>query len=381
MEVKKYDWIDALRGYAISLVVMIHTSQLLSGKAFHFKKITEIGDQGVTLFFIASCFTLFNSYKSRKLVDGKQTNKFFFIRRFFRIAPLYYLAIIFYSVVYSLSPPKSFILPVSLINVIANLTFLNGVYLPAINYLPPGGWSVGDEMLFYLTIPFLFSKIKSINKAYSFLLVCLVISFLIQIAIYFVVTNYTHYSWPALRGWYLYFWFPNQFPVFSFGICLFFIINTVEIKYKEWMMSASVLLIILLSLVNYQLTFPQFLFQREYLYSFAFCCFAFSLSKTRLNFLIRPINKLGKVSFSVYLIHFIVIAVVGKSLKYVFKDRLNNDVSFIISYLAVMIVTYFIARLTYQIIEKKGVAYGERLIEKIKTTNSKKLSLTTNGNV
>ncbi len=371
MEIKKYDWVDALRGYAILLVVMIHTSQLFLDKTFHLNGLTKIGDLGVTLFFIASSFTLFNSYRSRKVIEGSQTNKFFFIRRFFRIAPLYYLAIIFYSIVYSLHAPKGFAMPINFFNIIANLTFLNGVYLPAINYIPPGGWSVGDEMLFYLTIPFLFSKINSLNKAFQFLLFCIIISFLIQIACYVVVTNYTHHSWLALRGWHLYFWFPNQFPVFCFGICLFFIIDTAKVKYKEWMLFSSILLLMLLSFINYQITFPQFLFQREYLYSFAFCCLAFSLSQTRIKFFIKPINELGKVSFSIYLVHFVIINIVGKLLKSVFQDKLNNDITFIIGYALVIIITYLIAKFTYGFIEKKGIAYGEHLIEKIKKTKNK----------
>ena len=82
---------------------------------------------------------------------------------------------------------------------IANFTFLNSIYLPAINYIPLGGWSVGVEMLFYLTIPFLFSKIKSIHKAFMFLAISIFCSFVIQIFLYFLITYYTHYSWVSLR--------------------------------------------------------------------------------------------------------------------------------------------------------------------------------------
>ena len=282
--IKKYDWIDAMRGYAILLVMMIHTSEVFLDNFFHLNRITQIGDLGVTMFFIASSYTLFNSYKNRLIVDGEKASLFFFIRRFFRIAPLYYLAVIFYTLLGLYYHSMWIHPPIDPIKIIANFTFLNGIYLPAINYIPPGGWSVGVEMLFYLTIPFLFSKIKSFHKAFMFLTISIFCSFVIQILLYFIITYYTHYSWVSLRGRHLYFWFPNQFPVFCFGILLYFS-TQIKIKYNEWMLVFSLLLIILLSLINYQNTFPNFLMQREYLYSIAFCIFAFSLSKTNLKFI------------------------------------------------------------------------------------------------
>ncbi|TSJ38599.1 acyltransferase family protein [Mucilaginibacter corticis] len=58
--IKKYDWVDALRGYAILMVMMVHTGQLFAGSSFHLTGLTYLGDLGVPLFFITSCFTLFN---------------------------------------------------------------------------------------------------------------------------------------------------------------------------------------------------------------------------------------------------------------------------------------------------------------------------------
>jgi len=366
LEIKKYDWVDSLRGYAILLVIMIHTSQMFLDSTFHLNGITRIGDLGVTMFFIVSSFTLFNSYKNRETVDGDFASKFFFIRRFFRIAPLYYLATIFYVLIGVFYRSAWFLTPVDPIKVLANITFMNGIYLPGISYIPPGGWSVGVEMLFYLTIPFLFSKIKTTRKASFFVVYAIICSFLIQISAYYIVTNFTHYSWLALRSWELYFWLPNQFPVFCFGIFLFFIIKSDKVKYKEWMLLLSLLLIAGLNFIHYQLTFPWFLIQREYLYSIAFTLFAFSVAKTKFSFIIRPVNRLGKVSFSMYLIHFIVIEIVWKLFRIVFKDGVNSDLNFIILYVLVVFCTYFMSKITYRFIEKAGISTAESLIEKIK---------------
>ena len=363
-EIKKYDWVDALRGYAILLVMMIHTSLIFLGNSFHLEMITRVGDLGVTMFFIASSYTLFNSYKNRQAIDGDKAAYFFFIRRFFRIAPLYYLAIIGYVAVGFFYHSRWVKTPIELGKVIANFSFLNGIYLPAINYIPPGGWSVGVEMLFYLTIPLLFSKIKNVRKAFVFLVSSIVGSFLIQILLYFLISHYTKLSWELLRGWYLYFWFPNQFPVFCFGILLFFVIQ-IKIHYQEWLLALSIALIVLLSFFNFQLSFPKFLIQREYLYSIAFFLFAFSLSRTNLRFMIKPINKLGKVSFSAYLIHFIVIEIIWKIFKNIFHGGPNSDINFVLVFICVVITTYFLSKMTYRI-EKIGISTGESLIKRIK---------------
>ncbi|MEO5975774.1 MAG: acyltransferase [Chryseolinea sp.] len=363
-EIEKYDWIDALRGYAILMVMMAHSAHPFWGDTPHVG-ITYSGNYGVTLFFIASSFTLFNSYSNRLGRDGKNSNRFFFIRRLFRIAPMYWIACGFYIVVGSmyqsiwLSPE-----PIDVVKVLANVTFINGLYLPAINYIPPGGWSVGDEMLFYLTIPALFLIIKSLKSALVVLVIAIVCSILAQIVLYYVVINYTSYDWYTLRDWSLYFWFPNQFPVFCLGILLFFFIGNNDVRYKEWMLVATVGIYLLLGFVTFDLNFPNNLIQPEYIYGVVLTAFAFFMSKTKLKFIIKPINKLGKVSFSAYLIHFLVIEV-GLWLLTFSPTDINEELRFALLFTFTVTATYFISKITFALIEKQGIAIGERIIQRI----------------
>ena len=364
MEIKKYDWIDALRGYAILMVMMAHAAHPYWGDTPHVG-ITYSGNYGVTLFFIASSFTLFNSYSNRLGGDGKNTNLFFFIRRLFRIAPLYWIACVLYIVVGSMYQsmwlaPK----PFDVVKILANVIFINGLYLPAINYIPPGGWSVGDEMLFYLTIPVLFLIIKSLNRAFVVLVCAIIFSILVQIALYHFMVNYTSYDWYTYRDWAFYFWFPNQFPVFCLGILLFFFIRNNNVQYREWMLIPTVGIYLLLGLFTFDLNFPNNLIQPEYIYGVVLTVFAFFMSKTRLRFMLVPINKFGKVSFSAYLIHFLVIEL-GLWLLTFFPAEINKELHFVLLFAFTITVTYFISKLTFSLIEKPGIALGERIIQKI----------------
>lgn len=89
----KLRYIDSLRGLAILAVLMVHCGQYGINKYPDLiANIINTGGRGVQLFFVASAFTLFLSLARRS--ETVKSN--FYIRRFFRIAPMYYLGIAYY---------------------------------------------------------------------------------------------------------------------------------------------------------------------------------------------------------------------------------------------------------------------------------------------
>lgn len=64
--VRKYDYIDAIRGLAIILVVMTHASQYVKPLSNLLQRIMLEGARGVQLFYVASAVTLCMSWASRK---------------------------------------------------------------------------------------------------------------------------------------------------------------------------------------------------------------------------------------------------------------------------------------------------------------------------
>jgi len=363
---EKYGWVNALRGYAILLVILIHSSQQLSVSKT-MQLLTHTGDVGVQLFFIMSSFTLFLSYSKRKERETLYVKRAFFIRRFFRIAPYYYLAGMIY-IIFALVTVKK----VNVLYLIANYTFTNGIIIPAINYIPPGGWSVGVEMLFYLTIPFLYKYVDTLKKAIITLVIAIVLSNGINLFAYYLIENYTKYDWIAIRGWYLYFWLPNQFPLFIYGIILFFIFkkNNIGRKTGLVLLLSSIVLLILLMFYPFSNSYPNYFFQREYVYGFVFLLFAlglyFSQSKILTN---KVIQKIGIVSFSMYLNHFIILYgfgyVIRKIIKNItFLNHINSDFVFIGFYCFTVCIAYILSNITYRIVELNGIKLGDYLIQK-----------------
>ena len=356
----KYNWIDFGRGIAILLVIMVHTGQEYSNSKY-LKSIIERGDMGVMLFFILSSITLFNSFENRFEKDGINRNKAFFIRRIFRIAPVYYLSIIFWTLLAISSNGFS---SVSYWKVIVNILFLNSIILPAIDYIPPGGWSIGTEMIFYSTVPFLFNYAKSIRKAIYLLIFSIIISNLFNYFDQYLISNFTKYNYNNLRGWYFYFWFPNQFPVFCFGIVCYNLFKSKSnfvSNLKFLFIIISITLFILLTQVSFSLSYPMYFFQAEYLYSFVFCLFIFGIRQYSFSDKISSIFlQIGKYSFSMYTLHFIFL-MIGH---YAFV-RLKFKINFYSYYIVIVTITFIFSKWLYKF-EKYYIDYGNNLITKLK---------------
>ena len=83
--VEKFEAIDVTRAIAVALVVWVHAHHIVPGLDPFVAAIFGFGHLGVQLFFLASAFMLCHSMASRGDVDLTK----FYLRRFFRIAPLY----------------------------------------------------------------------------------------------------------------------------------------------------------------------------------------------------------------------------------------------------------------------------------------------------
>ena len=96
MDQPKLPFIDALRGYAIVLVIASHAFPTLPELPWTMKRFTNLGFFGVQLFFVVSCVTLTRSWRQQQALRGYPSLRDFMIRRLFRIAPAYYLAAALY---------------------------------------------------------------------------------------------------------------------------------------------------------------------------------------------------------------------------------------------------------------------------------------------
>ncbi len=361
---KKLDYVDSLRGLAILCVIMIHTNQFgNSSVPIILRKIIGEGARGVQLFYLASAFTLFLSFKNR-CDKEKFPVRNFFIRRLFRIAPLYYLGIVYYIFQDGLgsrywlgSEPH-----ITVLNIISNFTFLHAFNPFWINSLVPGGWSIGVEMTFYAIFPLLFLKIKSLNQAFIFFIISILLRLLLQLEF----EKFPLIMDSRLWNEYLFLYFPSQMPVFALGIILYFII--IENETSKAVSGKLIILMCGLMLVQLTLNTPYF-FPHHILFGIGFLGLGIALSKFRFMLFVNPvINYIGRISFSMYLVHF---AVLHWLAYYHFIDFFENGtVNYLTRLGLVFGLTVLLSGLLYRAIEIPFQRMGKKMILRLEGTQT-----------
>jgi len=365
--------VDALRGYAILLVICVHSLGHARDLVWPAKRLLTLGFYGVQLFFLASALTLLMSWSRSNDTFGRRSGKFL-IRRFFRIAPLYYLAIVFYWFAYQ-SKPTDF----SFDLLISTLFFYNAwsPYLtPTVNaWTPvPGGWSISVEFCFYFAFPFLAMAVTNLRRAIVF--------FLVALAIMVAAAVGGMHLYPELtseeRSNFLYYWPPNQLIIFSLGFLLYHCVKSDSIK--QWLSTsritadgASIVLgLALLALSFYGprkfFDWSQLLPPTHLIISLLFLAWAIVLVIKPWGFAINPaIVGLGKVSFSAYILHFSVLKYVGILLNRIwpFTTVGAASIAYVLTLLATSIViTRYVSAVSYRYIERPFVDFGKSIIQR-----------------
>lgn len=136
--------LDGLRGIAVLIVFLSHTSGRGMAMA-SWLDFQGIGHVGVYLFFVLSGFLL-----TRNLIGGQLASTFY-LRRFFRIAPLYFLVLIG-VLIFGNNP-----MYLHVDGAVAHFLFLkgDGVF-----------WSVAAEFGFYLLLPVIVRLIERFRYAW-----------------------------------------------------------------------------------------------------------------------------------------------------------------------------------------------------------------------
>jgi peptidoglycan/LPS O-acetylase OafA/YrhL len=360
---KKYAYIDSLRGLAILGVIFVHTAQSITGLSPQLANICNYGKHGVQLFFFLSAYTLCLSMQERKNEGAAKTK--YFIRRFFRIAPLYYFGIILYGIIYILKSEEvlqSFQVNTeySTYKVIRHLTFTQSLSSDVIFGVVPGGWSIGTEMIFYSLFPFLFNLIIKIRSAYLLMSLPVLASFSA-----FVFFRSLPHLFPPLQNHDFNFYYctlPNQISVFLLGICFFVMMNRAEFKpIKGW------LAIVLFMIITSFLLIVKFLGYNDIsIFPFLTACsfmFLFIAFKTYNVINFKILQLIGRVSYSIYLFHFIFAWGVSTYINKFLIYYMNSTNVLIVSILVTILGSLLMAIITKHLIEDRGIALGSKLIK------------------
>ncbi|MGA2057054.1 MAG: acyltransferase [Bradyrhizobium sp.] len=370
---KHFDYIDALRGYAIMMVIAVHTSQSFPQIPNSLAKVLNQGARGVQLFFVTSALTLTMSWVARN-----ESAADFYTRRIFRIAPMFWIAIVFFLWLNGNGPSIYAPAGIGLRQIVMTALLVHGFWPDAITSVVPGGWSVADEVIFYALFPAIVPPL--LKATWRPLIVVAVATVVLGAQVSRLLDGFS-YLLPAsaegAAGIYFSLWFPRQLPCFIFGIMLF------KFSVERPLIPASLAKIVCVLAIAFALPIP-FLEGIKYAlplglattYAIAFSLVAFSLMYWRQSPLISfPIVWIGKVSYSAYFVHFAALHLLPV------LHLTGWPVADLASmYLVVVVITVGISSLTYLMIERPMIRFGSALIA-ARRLRSHQLYIQPEGNV
>jgi peptidoglycan/LPS O-acetylase OafA/YrhL len=350
--------IHGLRGLAALAVVLYHLNHLVDiipPDSFDF--IGRYFGYSVHLFFILSAFSLMYSSESR--INHPNWLPEYFLKRFFRIAPLYYCMI---ALVLTRQIVFSGRIDSDIIYIPLNLTFTFG-FVP-FTELVWGGWAVGVEMIFYFIFPVLLLTIRTHRSALTLLIVSIMLSYFIRSALhtqYLTVTPQPKWDWS-------YFAFASNMCFFAMGIYAFHLGHIVE---KSILLNRIVPLLTLI-IIGGLLFFNV----GKYFYGsgrldivlwglgFMLLCTWQSVSPS-LVIANRFFEYLGERSFSIYLLHPVVIMVSQKVSLFTIYDICQPYIGLYAFFVCAILITALVmvfAECTYRLIELPGIRFGRKIM-------------------
>ena len=363
---KHFGYIDALRGYAILAVIAVHAAAAAPDLRGVGRTVVNQGARGVQLFFVASVLTLMISWHARN--DGAVR---FYIRRVFRIAPMFWLGIGFFLWRDGWGPRYYVPNGIGAEHMILSAVFQQGWHPEFINSIVHGGWSIAVEMTFYLIFPLLTLIIRGWVSALG----SLVLTVIAAPAIWLIFWSMRGSLWPGLPDYlvatFLTLWFPSQLPVFLVGFVLYFAVRDylgrLPVLSARLLLGAS--LAAILALAISPLPTGRFAVLSFALYAICFGVFAFCAGSGASKWLVSaPIRYIGKVSFSAYLWHFAILASIESIAAvglYPFQSAGSRGALFFCGFFPYLVAaTVLCSSVTYYLIEKPFIDLGNRLLNR-----------------
>ncbi len=367
-------WLDGLRGIAALWVLLSHV-QILSG--MRGLPILSWGSVAVELFMMLSGFLMAHHYIARREQEPwnrPRTVAVFWTRRFFRIAPLYYVLLVIALIAGPvLGDMRNHIAAVwpqtgtdmtrytdqSMANLMTHLSFSFGM-LPAYAFRTPlPDWSIGLEMQFYLAFPFIMLLMARIGTMLATLLLIAACA----AAGWLMPEFFSQFPMPAFL--------PIKLYVFAAGILLAFarrsdearLLFAVALVYPciQFLINrhGETLMLVVLIVAMFYLTDNGKLPGAAYLQT--------AKTMVRRAFAGRLAVFLGSTSYATYLLHLlIVLPAAGTLAQFPRYVAMNQYLRFFTVLALVLPIVYLMSWVLYQVVEQQGIRTGKLIIRRWK---------------
>jgi peptidoglycan/LPS O-acetylase OafA/YrhL len=345
---RRIDIIQLIRGIAALLVCFFHMNALLNTTAVRYGTLLfGSGSIGVQLFFIISGFIMV--YTTRKSDATPFYVKNFLIKRLIRVVPLYYIMILLWLIVYERGLGLFVTETRAMVQTFCFLPLFNSPLGPAYG-MPPlkVGWSLNYEVFFYLIfgVSLFFKRFRWAVLFGVFTILVVFIPLLFAGYVRFVPSVNYHFTFPYFML------LTNPILIFFLvGIALGLIYNSsFVIRSKAIQITLVVVSFIYFMLLYFKVT--------PFLNNF----WISMISSTFLVFSLLLFNKgigirvpsfliyLGDISYSLYLVHPIVIIGLPSLLMFLKLGSLfRGKFYFLICTCCILLLSI----ISYELIEKR----------------------------
>lgn len=287
---------------------------------------------------------------------------------------MYWIAVAFYLALYGFEPRYWAPNGISWYSIPLTALFVNGYSPENINSLVPGGWSIAVEVNFYLLFPLIILFAFNLQRSLILILITLGVSQFASRFFNILYSGMFSLEHDYIVRNFIFLNFFNQAPVFAIGISAYFMIFTEKISRLAAMTSVAVLLGAVTLVAIYRGSAIRYLNDHLILTAILFAMIAVSLHRAVLSpgFLTRLlVNRLvqyvGKISFSLYLVHFAVLFYLEK---FGVKENFHpGNFSSIGYFLLVLFFGFLIATFFYFYVERPSVRFGSRVIRSLEGRN------------
>jgi peptidoglycan/LPS O-acetylase OafA/YrhL len=355
---RRLEFLDALRGIAATYVVLYHLANIPSphlAVPVWAERVVGAGGTGVTLFFVVSAFSLFYTMPLRR--RDQSPTRSFYVHRFFRIAPLFYLWIVLTL------GRDTWLLGVhhAPLAIAASIAFVFNLLPGRQQGFVWAGWTIGVEMIFYLVFPLVYRVVRGVPGALMLALGC----WLAWLAYGWAAPRLPFPAFAAVATEWL---FLRHFPMFAIGaVCYFVWRDGGSTSLPEpgrrrrgaFLIAIALLLYVgLLSGRLQALPLDPYYWQGP-----MYGCLLVGLALRPTSVLVNRLTRfLGTISYSVYLNHPTLVLLLTPLYRRLYLHAPSVGVGFASSVALTFALLLPISWVTYRCVEEPGVRLGRRLI-------------------
>ncbi|MGN5376476.1 acyltransferase family protein [Sphingomonas hankookensis] len=334
--------LQAGRGIAACLVVLFHVNGLVSSPQYWNEQLLagvfRFGHAGVEFFFVLSGFIM--TLVHQRDIGRASRIYNYAIKRIARIYPLYWLVTLAVFALYFVSGNAKHAL-------LYNSIFLIGLHAESVLAV---GWTLFHEITFYIIFGILI-----LNRKLGIVIFCIWMA----LCITSVWMNFSHYSLQTIN------------VNFMFGILAGIYFNKLKITHVIMMISIFCFVAIGLEEVYVKAVDPEL---RSIMYGLASAFgIAAAVSAEKAGSISSPYSMrlLGDASYSLYLVHYPVIAIAAQ----IWRNSPVKDLPMPIAFVTLLAVALTAGLITHAVVERPIISFfnrrmAKRRVEPIANTGS-----------